>query len=104
MKMTPLNKARIVLVVLILSWWAYSRCHGQTVEVYNEMGSRSDADWKIGARQVFISGGAHGRWLTIFHSNNDQRGFEPSMSEITTKCKPTIKELPDGFWRITFTP
>jgi hypothetical protein len=78
----------------------------QTVEVYNVFGKQDDANWKNAARQIFIAGGIHGRWLTIGRINTtaaDQRGFDPSFTYIISKFMPVVKKLPNGNYQIQFT-
>jgi len=101
-------RIRIILVVIILTFYAWTRCHAQTVEVYNDYGKRDDADWKNAARQIFVCGGGFGRWLTIGRidtTSPDQNGFSPNWSYIIIKAPmiPVIKKLPNGNYEITFT-
>ena len=80
---------------------------GQTVEVFNDSGSRSDADWKHAARQVFFAGGVRAeRWLTIIRFDTkapEQRGFDPCFTYAISKARPIVKQLPNGLWQISFT-
>jgi len=100
--MTYIIGATLVVAIIFCYWLAF----GQTVEVFNDFGKRDDADWKNAARQIFICGGIHGRWLTISRFDTkapDQRGFDPSFTYEICKFKPIVKKLPNGYWQISFT-
>jgi len=103
MKAWILTGITIICAVLALAM----HCRGQTVVVANDAGYRDDSGWTQSAQQVFISGGrgAHwGRWLTIVRDPaTKEYGFLPSATFIFSRSKPIIKQLPKGYWGITFT-
>ena len=79
--------------------------NAQMVEVYNIFGKQDDSTWKYPAKQLFISGGYAGRWLTIVRFDTtapEQHGFDPSFTYVISKFKPVARQLKNGDWEIHF--
>lgn len=77
----------------------------QGVEVYNAFGKEDDFNWKNPVRQIFVSGGNQGRWLTIVRWDTEaskQHGFSPNYSYAISKLEPVITQLPNGMYQISF--
>ena len=75
----------------------------QSVEIMSDHG-KEPADALYPAKQLFISGGMYGRWLTIlrFDSTVTRFGFDPVFTYAICKFKPVVKKLPNGYYQITF--
>jgi len=96
--------AIILVASILLAFWIIG-ASGATVEVYNDRGKRDDGDWKQSAQQIFVSGGKEGRWLSIVRDpDSPEWGFTPGSTYAYSRFKPVIRELPKGYWGISFTP
>jgi hypothetical protein len=80
--------------------------NAQTLVISNDEGYLSDVTWKQSAQQVFFNGGKEGhwgRWLTVVRDpTTTEYGFLPSATFIYSRHKPIIRQLPKGYWGISF--